>query len=813
MKVSLNWIKDYVKIPSDLDLSCLAYNLTMSTVEVEDVIKLAEKFDKMIVGIIKEVLPHPNADKLKICKTDIGNGDIREIVCGCTNLSKNMKVAVGLPGSMVRWHGEGELIELKVAKIRNVESYGMICTSSEIGLFNLFPSMQETEALDLSAFDAKAGTSLAETLGIDDIILEIDNKSLTNRPDLWGHYGIAREISVLYNLPLSEFTPFSPSCTSDFKVNIENSLQCPRYIGAKIEGLSVKPSPFEIQKRIWSVGMRPINAIVDITNYVMLATGQPTHAFDSEHIKGNITVRMAQDKEKLMLLDGKELALSKEDLVIADKEGPVALAGVMGGAKDSILPDTKNVILEVANFEPIGIRRTAARYETRTEAAIRYEKGIDQKRCDIALSLAMKMFADFYPNMSVTGFQDNYPNQSKRKEIEVSLNWLTKRLGKQLPNEQIESILKHLGFEICFNEDIIHIVVPTWRGTGDISIPNDILEEIARIHGFENFQAMPISMTFNGAINQLEIDLDRKIREYLAFRCGMQEIYTYPWVSDQYLKAVFSSSENMLEMSAPPSPDERFIRSSLIPNLCKAVADNLRFINEFAIFECAETFSNSEFQAIYDKSEMLPRGHKNIAGAYVGSSKEVESLFRKAKGVIEALPRYVHVEPITFEKTKKPIWAEDSVWVNINHAGECIGNLAMLSKKASIESGIKNSIVMIFEIDMDCLKPLPSRTNEFMELPEYPMTNYDLSLLLDSSIKWEQILNVIKEKNNSENMLRDVSFVGEYRGPQVPEGKKSVTLRLLIGSLEKTLTSNEIEACVDAIMKKLKKEFEVELRS
>ena len=273
MKVSLNWIKDYVKLPEDMDLTRLAYDLTMSTVEVEGAEDLAKRFEHMLVGVVTEVCPHPNADKLRICRTDIGGGDIREIVCGGTNLTAGMRVAVACPGALCRWHGEGEPVEIKESKLRGVKSYGMICAASEIGLGDLFPTDEEAHILDLSAFDVPAGTSIADALDLHDIILEIDNKSMTNRPDLWGHYGLAREIAALYGLPLSRFRPFPRDLPAgDLTVTVEDPERCPRYIGAELTGVCVKPSPFWMQSRLWRAGMRPINALVDITNYVMLAT-------------------------------------------------------------------------------------------------------------------------------------------------------------------------------------------------------------------------------------------------------------------------------------------------------------------------------------------------------------------------------------------------------------------------------------------------------------------------------------------------------------------------------------------------------------
>ena len=276
---------------------------------------------------------------------------------------------------------------IKNSKLRGVESFGMICASDEIGLGDLFPASREAEILDLSAFDVPAGTPLAQALDMDDVLLEIDNKSMTNRPDLWGHYGIAREIGALYDLPLTQIEPYAPDGQAEFKVEILDPDRCPRYIGVEMSGVEVKASPYRMRNRIWKAGMRPINALVDITNYAMLATGNPTHAFDADHITDHITVRPAAEGEVLALLNGKELKLCEDDLVIADAKEPVALAGVMGGSKDSILPDTKRVILEVANFESTGIRRTALRYDNRTEASSRYEKAIDPERCGQALSL------------------------------------------------------------------------------------------------------------------------------------------------------------------------------------------------------------------------------------------------------------------------------------------------------------------------------------------------------------------------------------------------------------------------------------------
>ena len=811
MKVSLNWIRDYVQLPADADLKKLAYDLTMSTVEVEDATDLGASFHDMVVGVINTIEQHPNADKLKVCKTDIG-GRVEDIVCGGSNLREGMKVAVALPGAMCKWHGEGDLVEIKKSKLRGVDSYGMICGAVEIGLADLFPTKEEAHILDLSDFDAPAGTPLADALDLNDIILEIDNKSMTNRPDLWGHYGIAREIAALYDLPMTQFPHFDRNVenTAGFHVTVEDAERCPRMTGTQIENVCVKPAPYWMQVRIWKTGMRPINALVDITNYVMLATGQPSHAYDSDHIAGHIIVRRAKAGETLTLLNGKELPLSTDDLTIADDAGIVGLAGVMGGAKDSILPTTSKVILEIANFQAAGIRRTALRYDNRTEASARYEKAIDPERCDQALDLSMQLFSDLYPEMKVTGLVDQYPEHLKPAEIDVALSWLERRLGKRLSPDEIKHKLELLGYGITFNGDNMHVVVPTWRSTGDVSIQADIMEEVARMYGYENFEAEPITTTFDGAINQLDKDLERRIKEYLAIRCGMQEIFTYPWMEESYVNAVLQSTEGILSLSTPPSPAERFVRSSLLPNLCKAVVKNERYFDEFSIFETAQVFRDENYTSPYDPREKLPSQRKNVAGAFATTDKDITALFRRAKGVVEMMARYVHMEALTFKQAEKPVWADNVVWLNIYRGDEKVGDLALLAKKVSMACGIKNMNVMLFQLDQDSLVPLKSRTNTFTHLAEYPMTDYDISLLVDGSVQWKDVAQTVRGIKSE--LLHGAAFVDEYRGKQVPAGKKSLTLRLAIGSKDKTLTSAEIEEVASGVLNKIAKRFGAELR-
>ena len=487
--------------------------------------------------------------------------------------------------------------------------------------------------------------------------------------------------------------------------------------------------------------------------------------------------------EQLRLLNDKELNLCEDDLVITDSEGPVALAGVMGGSKDSILPHTKRVILEVANFESTGIRRTALRYDNRTEATSRYEKAIDPERCDQALSLSMQYFKKLYPEMKVTGFCDQYVKKLERAEVDVSLTWLAKRLGKSLSDNVIRRKLELMGF--------------------DVEIEGD---------GYDHFEATEFTTTFEGAINQKDQDLLRNIKEYMAIRCGMQEVYTYPWMNEVFVKAVLQSTEGILKLATPPAPDLSYIRSCLLPNLCEAVVKNERYFNDFSIFEEAQVFFDKNYSSDYDETESLPQQRRHIGAAFASSEKDTAELFRKARGVLEYMPRYTHMEAFTFQKSTKPVWADDVVWMNVYLGEEKIGDIGLLAKKVSMECGIKNLSVMLFELDAMKLKPLSSRTNRFTHLAEYPETDYDISMLFESNAMWADIYEAVMGKKKASALLKNASFVDEYRGKQIPAGKKSVTIRLTIGSDEKTLTSQEIENAANQVMKKLGKAMGAELR-
>ena len=809
MKLSLNWIKKYVDLPAGLTMEKLSYDLTMSTVEVEEATDLAESLSGLVVGRILTVEPHPDADKLRVCTVDTGDPAPSVIVCGGVNLAPAQLVAVAKPGAIVKWHGEGEPVEIKPAKLRGVMSFGMICASDEIGLGELFPATRHAEIMDLSAFDAKPGQPLAEALGLDDVILEIDNKSMTNRPELWGHYGMARELAAIYNRELKPIEKMPlPDTDGGLDVVIEAPERCPRYCALVIKNIKNVPSPFELQSMLWRVGSRPINLPVDITNYLMFATGVPTHAFDRQHVGAAIRVRCARSGEKLELLDGTMLDLTPQDLVIANETKPMALAGIMGGKLDSILPETTDIILEIANFEALGIRKSSQRLDVRTEGSARWEKGIDPQRADDAVAMAVSMIKEAFPDSQIAGYVDKYPLPLENARVSVGLDFLRRRLGRELTAEEVTGILSRLGFAVEVSGGELLVTAPAWRSTGDISLPDDILEEVARLMGYENFDFTPPTVLLEKAVNQKEVRLERSLREYLAFRCNMQEIFTYPWVNDEFVRAAGVREEDMLALSTPPAPEEAHLRSSLVPGIMKAVSDNLRYFTDFRIFELTQVFFDRNYRSASRSSEdeLLPEMARHLAGAFVGS--DARGLYRAAKGVLAYMHRAAQMEPLSFAQVEKPAWGDERLWVNVTCGREVIGDLALLSPKSAKAAGVKRSLAVIFEIDVEKLSALPSRQNAFVHLPEYPLSDFDLSIIFDETVKWADVEAIARKAD----LVKDVKFLDEYRGRQVGCGKKSVSFRVWVGSDKGTLTSEQIETVSKQLVKKIGKKFGGDVR-
>lgn len=805
MRVSLKLIKKYVDLPKNLTDEQIAYDMTLRTVEVEEVENTALKYHDIVVGKILELKQHPNADKLKICITDIGENKPVQIVCGGSNLYEGEYVVVSKPGAEVVWHGEGEPVKVEETKMRGETSYGMICASSEVYLNDFFPSNNETEIIDLKDIDCKPGDNISDLIEMNDTVLEIDNKSLSNRPDLWGHYGIARELSTIYNAPLKELSRYElDKELPKYNVEIKDTNKCNRYVAIEIDGIYEKESPMWMKSLLSKTGQRPINAIVDITNYVMMAVGQPLHAFDKTHVTGEkIIVRNAKENEELLLLDNNTIKLTTDDLVICDENDAMALAGIRGGKKDSILPDTKGIVLEIANFSASTIRKTGKRFAEKTDASIRYEKGIDTQRVDEGLNLALELIKEIFPESKIVKYSDNYPNETKKNQIKVSEQFLDTRLGKKIPKDKIEQILTSLGYEILYNNGEYDVVVPTWRSTGDVTIKDDVMGDIARILSFDSFEAKPIDITIKYSIKQNDILLDRRIKEYLSYRCGFYEIYTYPWIDEKYIRAAKIDMEKSLKLATPPAPELSYLRSSLIPGMLEAISKNLRYYDEFKLFETKEVYQKGDYRPSSD-DEVLPIQNNYLTGCVVG--KIAKDIFYEAKGVLENMARYCHMENIKLEQIEKPKWADINAYLNITKNDEIIGSLGLLSVQVMSDSKIKRTNVAMFEINFDKFVPYASRTNKYERLPELPLVEKDLSILVDEDINWSTI------EESIESMVKEIEFVDEYRGNQIPSSKKSITLKIKMINEGTTMTSEQINEKINNILNVLDEKCGAELR-
>lgn len=805
MRISLNFIRKYVDLPKNLTDEQIAKDMTLRTVEVEKVENTALKYHDIVVGKILEVREHPNADRLKICITDIGEDKPVQIVCGGTNLYCGEYVVVSKPGAEVIWHGEGVPVRVKETKMRGESSYGMICSSSEVYLNDFFPSENETEIIDLKGIDCKPGDYISDIMDMKDTVLEIDNKSLSNRPDLWGHYGIARELSAIYNVPLKELPTYEiDKNLPKYEVEIKETDKCNRYVGVEIDGIYEKESPIWMKSLLSKTGQRPINAIVDITNYVMMTVGQPLHAFDKTHVSGEkIIVRNAKENEELLLLDNHTITLTKEDLVICDKQDAMALAGIRGGKKDSILPDTKGIVLEVANFTPSTIRKTGRRFAEKTDSSIRYEKGIDTKRVDQGLHLALQLIKEIFPESKIVKYSDTYIKETKKNSIKVREEFLDRRLGKKIPKEKIEQILTSLGYELSYHNGEYDILVPTWRSTGDVTIKDDLMGDIARILSFDSFEAKPMNITMEHAIKQKDVLLDRRIREYLSCRCGFYEIYTYPWIDEKYICAAKIDLENSLRLATPPSPELAYLRSSLIPGMLESISKNLRYYDDFKLYEINQVYKKGDYRPSSD-DEILPIQENYLTGCVVG--KNPKEIFYEAKGVIENMARYCHMEEIKFEQLEKPNWADMNAYLNITIHKEIIGSLGLLSVKVMNDSKIKRTNVVLFEINTDKFIPYDSRTNKYERLPELPLVEKDLSILVDEEMKWNSIEESIK------TFVKEIEFVDEYKGNQIPKNKKSITLKVRMINEGTTMTSEQINEKLKNILNVLEEKCGAILR-
>lgn len=834
MKISLDWIKDYVVLPSDLTPAKIQHDLTMSTVEVEGVEDAfpASAFANIQIGEVLDVKP-ATSGPLAVVQVAIGNGKSVTVACGASNVRQGMIAVIALPGAKVRV-GKQE-VEIQPVQRAGISSEGMLCSPSEIGLEKFFRNTGEKEILDLSSFNASAGDDVRKVLGLDDPIFVVDNKSLTHRPDLWGHFGIARELAAIYGCPMKPLPLYDLTKTPKEEINICKVEEASRFMAIQVDSVEPIETPYLMRSRLEKIDQDTHNILVDITNYVMFAVGQPSHAFDRKTLEGPLQVRFAKQDEKLLLLGNTEFDCASTDLVVADSKKGVALAGIKGGLDTSVTSATRDITLEFANFDSGCIRKTskarnmasgAGREIIRSEASSRFEKSLDPELPETASRFALSLLTSVFPNAKIVSYADHYPRKPKIVPIEVTIDFLQWRVGMKHSLQELKDYLEPLGFKLEASGNNLKVTPPTWRATGDIKYPEDIVEEVARLCGYEKLDFVPLATHYSMSVNQSWARLERKLAEHLAYSCGMNEVFTYPWVDEKYLKAAKVDLEQCVSLGSPPSPAERYVQSSLVPQMLFATTTNLRYYSEFRLFQISKVFKQVKGKVEQSKS---------LSCALAGDDAMV--LFRTAKGILESIGPTLQIGRLEFEPCNDVSWAQKGLAVEVNFLGKRIGALGVASKDAKFLAGIKNKQLVCLELDIDAVLHAPTSNHQYVAPPTLPVIEMDISVVVDEPTSWKKITEsigsqsygvgfqdegmkvpqvAIASKDMSEEdriFVEGVRFVDEFRSQQVGEGKKVVTFRMQARRTTTTLTKALANELRERIVAKLAGDVGATLRA
>lgn len=813
MYLSYNLLKKFCDIRVSPDE--LGRLLTVHSFEVEEVKPIGNDLKGVVVGEVLQAEKHPNADRLKICLVDVGkkNGGRLTIVCGAPNVEPGQKVPVALVGTTM----PGGL-KMESREVRGVRSSGMICAPDELGLGD------GHEGIMVLNSDFKVGTPLSQVLGLKDFIIEVDNKSITNRPDLWGHLGVAREISAILksSLKFGVKKIKSSSVGKKIKVEIEDYKLCPRYSGIVIENVKVAPSPVWLQAKLQSLGLRPINNIVDITNYVMAEIGQPMHAFDlnklvlsGDEIK--IGARRARKGEKILALDKETYKLEESDLVIADQKGPVAIAGIMGGLNAGVTEKTAAVVLESANFHPINIRKTSARLHLRSDSSMRNEKGLDPNLTEIALARAVEMILEIVPGAKVGRVSDKKKFKLFVGPIKISLEEINRKTGIDISKKDVSEILKRLGFGFTEKGGVFTVKVPSWRGTGDIEIPEDIIEEAVRIYGYGNIKPkFPLAEIREVEVGSEKIILE-KTRDILSRNLGLTEVYNYSFNGDNQLKKLGIKFENYIKLKNPASAEQNLMRQSLLPNLLGNVLENVHNYEEFFLFEIGSAYLSERegYKKTIEGKEFLPKQDKFVSGVFVfdAAGKNKEEIFYNIKENINLFLSELKIADFGFKphegnrEISELFHPAKSVLVEVD--GGQIGILGELHPKVKNKISDKKKIG-IFELNLSKISKAKKQENKYKELPRFPRVERDLSFVLDRKIVYNDIVTEIKSISD---LIKDISLFDIYEDEKnIGQGKKSLAFHIEFSSGERTLKAEEVDVIFKNIVGSLERKFKAEIR-
>lgn len=799
MKVPLKWLKEYVEItlpPADL-----ANRLTMAGIETQETRAVGGNWDHIVVGQIVAINPHPNADRLRLPTIDLGTEQLT-VVCGAPNLTLGDKIAFAHVGAELIDGHSGQPVRLKSAKIRGISSSGMVCSEKELGI-----SDNHQEIIVLPP-DAPIGTPLADYLG--DIIFNLE--VTPNRPDCLSIIGIAREVAALTgqspHLPETSYEEVEPSVDRQISIEIADPDLCPRYCASLITGIKIAESPGWMQQRLLAYGMRPINNIVDVTNYVMLEYGQPLHAFDYEKIKGRkIIVRRATGGEIIVSLDGVERVLSGDMLVIADETRTVAIAGVMGGANSEVTEETTSILLESANFNPASIHHTGRQLSLPSEACMRFERGIRPELTIPALKRATQLIMQLAGGKATRGLADVFPGKRDPKPISLSTEKVKRLLGIEFNLDQIASTLTSLGFDCKPDGSEVLVTAPYWRS--DIRQAVDLVEEVARIIGYDKIPMTMLSQPLPRQNPEPILGLKRKMRASLA-GYGFQEVVTYSLTSLDMLNKVkigtHPAETTSIRLANPMTADQEYLRPDLRANLLAALSFNRRHEDDsIRLFELGKVYlpRQKDLPAEPDMLCGLLSGAR-LEKSWHGESELLD--FFDAKGVVESLLNKLGVEASFEQDDDESLHPAKQAAIVIG--GNRLGVVGELHPRVSDAFDISET-AYLFEINVTALLPFTIAHKLFQPIPRFPATVRDIALIVDVAVSHQQILNIIK----GFTLANQVAIFDVYSGEQVPPDKKSLAYRISYQSPTHTLTDEEVNEVQQQILSKLSQELGATLRS
>ncbi len=818
MKVSLKWLKDYVDIK--LAPKELAEKLTMAGLEVRAIETVGGTWDNVLIGEVVALNPHPNADRLKLATIDLGTEQVTT-VCGAPNINLGQRVSFAHVGACLIDPHTGKAEVLKPAKIRGVASEGMVCSEKELGI------SENHEGILVLPSEAPVGAPLSAYLG--DVVLDVD--ITPNRPDCLSVIGIAREIAALtgesLRLPDVHYQETDKSIDSLASVDIVNPDLCPRYCASLVTGIKIASSPSWLQRRLNSYGMRPINNVVDVTNYVMLEYGEPLHAFDYDKLRGRqIIVRRARNGETITTLDGSKRSLNADILVIADKEEPVAVAGIMGGLDSEVTGRTNTILLESANFNQAAIRRGCSHLQFQSEASIRFDKGLNSELPLLPLKRATQLLLELAGGKAAKGIIDVYPGKSQPNVISLTTREVNRLSGLKVNIGEILKVLKSLGFECREGESRSQILVsaPYWRS--DIKCGADLVEEIARIIGYEKIPMTRLGSPLPRQKSRLSLEARRsELKDKLCnilTGFGFQEILTYSLVSVEKLQKLWPKLElkiSPLKVANPMTREQEYLRNSLRAGLLATLAHNQKFEQAgIRLFETGKVFLPQQPSVIASEAKRsqedreLPE-EKEIFGAVLSGARTESSWhadkelldFFDAKGVVESLLNQLGLNASFEDSDDEGLYPGRGADVMIED--DKVGVVGDVHPKVAQAFGLSGTVCLI-EVDLEKLLTKIVRTTGYQPIPRFPSVSRDVALVIDEQVSYRRVKEIVE----SFPLVTKVTLFDLYRGEQIAEGKKSFATRIVYQSAGRTLTDEEVDQTQKQMLARLHQELGATLR-